>query len=140
MKRIIISILIIITVISSIPAPVKAAEKTTKTNWQIVKELCRKEGYKKIKLIDSNNTTDKAFWNLVDHRKGKKYIIVEKVVSISDGSGHGWYSTKTKGTKYIIGYNRKVPKGKKVLSYVIWNPASNECDDILYVVDHRIWR
>lgn len=122
------------------PASAKTYQPNSKTNWQIVKELCRKEGYRKIKLLDENKLTDKQYWKVVDNRRGKPYIVVGKVYSISDGTGHGWYSTKTKGAKYIIGYNKRVPKGKCVLSYVIWNPESNECDDILYVVDNKTWR
>lgn len=117
-------------------SPVEAKTET-KTNWQIVKEYCKKQGYTKIKVVESNKITDKAFWRIADHRKNKKWILVEKVVSVSDGTSYGWYSTKTKGTNYIIGYNKKVPKGKKVTSYVIWNPKSNVCDDILAVVDNR---
>ena len=139
MRRILVAILIAITILSCFEYA-EAGETNTKTNWQIVKDLCRKEGYANILLIDSNKTTDKTFWKMVDHRKGKPYIIVEKVVSKSDGTGNGWYSTKTKGTNYIIAYNKRVPKGRKVTSYVIWNPGSNECDDILYVVDNKRWR
>ena len=110
-----------------------------KTDWEIVQELCKKTG-KEIKLIKANKMTDKQYWKTLDNRKGKKYIIVEKVVSISNGKTHGWYSTKTKGSKYIIGYNKKVKKGKKVVSYIIWNPKSNICDDILWVVDNQKYR
>lgn len=139
MKKIIAALLIAITMLSCVEFA-EAAENTGKTNWQIVKQLCKESGYTKIKLIESNKTTDKAFWRIVDNRNGKKYIVVEKIVSVSDGSGHGWYSTGTKGSRYIIGYNKKIPKGRKVTSYVIWNPGSNECDDVLFVVDNKTWR
>ena len=140
MKRVIIIVMLMTVLLSCCTVNAEAKETKQKTNWQIVKDLCRKEGYANILLIDSNKTTDKTFWKMVDHRKGKPYIIVEKVVSKSDGTGNGWYSTKTKGTNYIIAYNKRVPKGKKVTSYVIWNPKSNECDDVLYVVDNKRWR
>ena len=116
------------------------AKTQYKNNWQIVKELCQKTGYSNILYIDANKTTDKDFWKIADHRRGKPYIVVEKVVSKSDGTGYGWYSTKTKGTKYIIGYNKKIPKCRKVTSYVIWNPKTNFCDDIIYVVDNKTYR
>ena len=139
MRKILIVILVAITVFSCFEYA-GATEQKTKSSWQIAKDLCRKEGYHKIKLVESNKVTDKQFWKIVDHRKGKPYIVVEKIVSVSDGNGYGWYSTGTKGTNYIIGYNKRVPKGKKVTSYVIWNPRSNECDDVLYVCDNRTWR
>lgn len=134
MKKIVAIILLSLVFLSCFEVLAEAAEKS---NWLLVQELCRKEGYSSILLIDANRTTDKKFWKVVDHRKGKDYIVVEKVVSKSDGTGYGWYSTKTKGTNYIIGYNKKVKKGKKVTSYVIWSPLTNECDDILYVVDNK---
>ena len=140
MKRIIVSILLITLLLSFFTITAEAKQTNGKTNWQITKDLCRKSGYKKIRLIKSNELTDKQFWRIVERRKGKSYIIVEKIVSVSDGTGHGWYSTKTKGTNYIIGYNRKVPKGKTVTSYVIWNPTTNYEDDVLYVVDNKTWR
>jgi len=134
MKKIVAIILLCLVFVSCFEFRTEAAEKS---DWQLVQELCRKEGCSSILLIDSNRTTDKKFWRIVDHRKGKDYIVVEKVVSKSDGTGYGWYSTKTKGTNYIIGYNKRVKKGKRVTSYVIWNPKTNECDDILYVVDNK---
>ena len=136
-SKILAVILMSLVVVSCINIPVEAAEKS---NWKTVQKLCRNEGYSSILLVDSNRMTDKAFWKIIDNRKGKPYIVVEKVVSVSDGTGYGWYSTKTKGTNYIIGYNKRVPKGKRVTSYVIWNPKSNECDDILYVVDNKKFR
>lgn len=132
--------IIILLVVAIVFGVTVTAEAGQKTNWQIAKELCRKAGYSKIKVVNANKLTDKQFWKILDHRKGKSYIVVEKVTSVSDGTGYGWYSTKTKGTNYIIGYNKRVPKGKKVTSYVIWNPKTNICDDILYVVDNYKYR
>lgn len=142
MKKILAMILVTVTILSclTVPAEAKTDQPNSKTNWQIVKQLCRKEGYSKIKLVCENDMTDKAFWKVVENRRGKSYIVVSKVYSISDGTGYGWYSTKTKGTNYIIAYNKRIPKGKKVLSYTIWNPKTNYCDDILYVVDNLKYR
>ena len=123
----------------------ETVEASQKTNWQIVKELCRKAG-KPIKLIKTNELTDKQSGRYILNRKGKPYILVEKVVSKSDGTGHrnlsdyGWYSTKTKGTNYIIGYNKRVKRGKTVTSYIIYDPNSNEPDEILWVVDNKTYR
>jgi len=132
--------LVIILILATVLTVAFPAEASQKTNWQITKELCKKSGYSKIKVVNANKLIDKQFWKILDHRKGKSYIVVEKVVSVSDGTGYGWYSTGTKGTNYIIGYNKKVKKGKKVTSYVIWNPKTNICDDILYVVDNYKYR
>lgn len=137
-RKLTLIVVFIIACIAGFFHPVEA-KTVQKSDWQIVKELCKNE-HKKVYLIDANKTTDKQFWKIVDHRKGKDYIVVEKVVSVSDGKKHGRYSTKTKGTNYIIGYNKNVPKGKKVTSYVIWSPYSNECDDVLWVVDNHRYR
>ena len=139
MKKILLILLIAVTVMSCFRT-VEAKQTTAKSNWQITKQLCQKAGYKKIKVLESNKMTDKNFWRIVDHRKNKNYIVVEKIVSVSDGTGYGWYSTKTKGANYIIGYNKRVPKGKKVTSYVIYDPKSNEPDEILWVVDNGKYR
>lgn len=138
MKKIIALILLSVMVFGCIETA--EAKQESKSNWQIVKELCRKEGYSNILYIDGNKTTDRDFWQIVDHRRGRPYIVVEKVVSKSDGTGYGWYSTKTKNTNYVIGYNKKIPKGRTVTSYVIWNPKTNYCDDVIYVVDNRTYR
>lgn len=135
-KHILILVVAVLVVFSGIS---NAEAKPQKSNWQIVKQLCQKEGYVNILLVDSNKTTDKEFWRIADRRKGKPYILVEKVVSRSDGTRYGWYRRKG-SQKYIIGYNRKVPKGRKVTSYIIWNMKTNYCDDVLYAVDNNRYR
>ena len=109
-----------------------------KSDWQIVKMLTKK--YRKpIKLLDENKLSDEKFWKVVEHRRGKPYIVVTKHVSVSNGKGYGWYRTKD-GGKYITAYNKLVPKGRKVVSYLIWNPKTNYCDDIIWVVDNKAYR
>lgn len=109
------------------------SEKTT--DYQLMKKTVHKHyPGKKIKIIDGNGSEEK-YWNVVLHRKNKSYVVVEKVVSVGNGTRHGWYTTKD-GNRYIIGYNKKVPKGKRITSYVIWNPKTNYCDDVTYVVDN----
>lgn len=139
-NRRIISLLLIlvITLTMTVTAEAKIYKPSGKTNWQIVKQLAKKTG-KPIKLVDEIKTPEAKLWNLIEHRKGKPYVLVTKVVSVGNGTDHGWYTTK-EGFRYIIGYNKKVPKGKKVTSYIIWNPKTNYEDDILYVVDNRMYR
>ncbi len=130
MKKILVVLLIVVTMLSCF----EFAEAGAKSNWDIAKDLCHKKGYYNILLIDTNKTPDSDFWEMIESRKGKPYIVVERIVSTSDGTGYGWYFD------CIIGYNQKVPKGKKVVSYVIYNPVTNYCDDILYVVDNNKYR
>lgn len=126
MKKIILTIAFIILV-SICPVSISA-----KSNWNIVKTLCKP--YKKpIKLVSKHNKkTDR----IILHRKNKKYIVVEKTISISTGKDFGY---EIDG-HYRIAYNKRVKKNKKVISYIIYSPTSNECDEILYVVDNNTYR
>jgi len=92
---------------------------------QLVKDWCRKHfrNYR-IKIVKEN---DSRIWN----RMSKRVVYVEKVKSISRGGRHG----TTRGG-FCIGYNMNVKRGKRITSYVIWNPRNNVCDDVLAVVDN----
>ena len=101
------------------------------TNKSLVKEYCRKHYSEcKIKYFNYKNYDD----SIMLHRANTGIVYVEKFVSYSDGkrkkSGHskeGWY----------ICYNKGVKKGKKVISYCIYNPYTNYCDDVTAVVDNK---
>ena len=130
----VISIILILTTALIFVAMIKPAQKT---DWEIVSELC--EGYSRIQLIDTNEMTLDEAWRIINNLKGKPYVVVEKIISVSNGDGYGWY--KMKGTKeYIIGYNDKIRKGEMVTSYIIWNPKTDICDDVLFVVDNKKYR
>lgn len=90
------------------------------TDRQLVRVYCRKHfrGYK-IKFVKENDRR-------LLRRKSKKYVYVEKIVSKSNKTSKGYY----------IAYNIKVPKGKRVVSYAIWNPRNNIEDDVVAVVDN----
>ena len=135
MKRIMLLMIVASMVLSGI---VICEAKSEKTDWQIAKELCRNFGYKKIKIIETNKITDRELWTIIENRKSRKVIYVEKVISVSDGNGHGWYDTPD--GKYIIGYNKKVKKGRRVTSYVIYNPKNNDPEGYLYIVDNGTFR
>lgn len=74
-------------------------------------------------------------------RKGKRIVYVEVLKSNAKGNLKGkrrsWGIT-TKGS--YITYNRRVKKGKRVISYCIWNPNSNYTDDVVAVVDNGLLR
>lgn len=67
----------------------------------------------------------------INIRKGKRIVYVEVVKSKSRGKRHG-----TTKLGYVIGYNINVHKEKSVTSYVIWNPYTDYCDDVVAVVDN----
>ena len=87
----------------------------------------------KIKFIGQVDT--KKEWKRILHRKGKNVVYIEKLVSKSKGR-HGY---TIKG-HYYVAYNKKVKKGKKVTSYIIWNPYTNYEDDVTAVIDNKMIR
>ena len=95
----------------------------TKNN-ALVREYCNKH-YQKytIRVITKYNP------KVMENRKGKKIVFVERFVSYSKGK----YGYSKKGE--YVKYNKKVPKGKKVISYFIYNPETNYCDDVVAVID-----
>lgn len=111
-----------------------------KSDWEIVNELCKNEGYSKIHVVNTNELTANQTWRTINNRKWKSYIVVEKIISESNGDGCGWYKIKGTAREFLIGYNSKIDKGEMVTSYVIWNPETDECDDVLYVVDNAKYR
>ena len=124
------AILIILTVLLLV-TPMTANASAKPTNRQIVNALCTKYN-KPVRIVDHNS---KQADYIVLHRKNRPYIVVEKLVTTSNGKKggydkHGCYTA----------YNKKVKKGKKVTTYIIYNPKSNECDDILWVVDNQMYR
>lgn len=63
-------------------------------------------------------------------RKGKRHIYVWKLISRSQG--------KNGKCKYgVIAYDRTFKKGVKVVSYLIYNPDNNACDDVVKVYYFR---
>ena len=73
---------------------------------------------------------DYADYDTITNRKSNKKIHVEHVKTKSKGK----YGVDKNG--YVVGYNKKVKKNKKVDSYLIYNPKTNAEDDIIAVVDN----
>ena len=111
-----------------------------KSDWEIVNELCKNEGYSRIQVVNTNEQTSDEAWRTINNRAWKSYIVVEKIISESNGDGYGWYKIEGTAREFLIGYNSKIKKGEMVTSYVIWNPETDECDDVLYVVDNAKYR
>lgn len=87
----------------------------------------------KIKFITLSNEKN---WKKILKRKGKNIVYIEKCITKSSGKNYGY---TIKG-HYYVAYNKKVPKGKKVTSYFIWNPYTNYCDDVVAAVDNKMIR
>ncbi len=59
-------------------------------------------------------------------------VWIWKIYSKSNGNGYG---TCEDGS--MVAYNKKVKKGKRVVSYLVYNPYSNYCDDVVAVIDNK---
>lgn len=101
-----------------------------KNNRQIVAQLTH---HKPIKIVEFRS---KKGDYIISHRKNKKYVVVEKIVTFSNGKNGGW----TKDGRYFMKYNKRVPRNRKVVSYIIYSTTSNKFDDILWVVDNKKFR
>lgn len=103
-----------------------------KTNLQLVKETCKAKYHNSnIKfVIGCSEKTE----NIIFNRKNKNYIVVEIMVSKSCGN-YGY----TKEGFYIV-YNKTVPKNEFVTSYCVYNPYTNYCDDVVYVIENQTIR
>ena len=95
-------------------------------NRKIAKQYC-KEHYPKLKVVFLKRYDEKKLL----HRKNCGKIYVERVISWS--KGHYGYDKDG----YYIWYNKKVKKGKKVISYLVYNPTNNYCDDVIAVIDNE---
>lgn len=85
---------------------------------------------KKVKFVEIG---DLSITDL-QKRKEKGIVYVEIMRSVS----HGEYGYTDEG--YYIRYNKRVAKGKSVVSYCIYNPNTIYTDDVVAVVDNGILR
>lgn len=120
---IIIIVFVITVMLSTIPS---YAKSPTPTNTKLVREYCRKHYPKQTIRIVYKYDAKK-----MENRKNKGVMYVERFVSYSKGR----YGYSKKGE--YVRYNTYVKKGKKVISYFIYNPNTNYCDDVVAVVDNK---
>lgn len=118
MKKAIVIIIMVMVALTATAAPVSAAT----TDKGLVKAYCMKKYHKAPKYVKEGSKA-------VLKHKGK--MIVEIVKSTSKGT---WGKTKD---GYAIRYSKKVKKGKKVTSYLIYSPRNNAPDGIVAVVDNK---
>lgn len=119
----IVSIIMAVLILSMTVVPLQAQALTNK---KIAKRYA-KEHYSECKVKFFRHYSEK-----IEHRKGTKVVWIWKIYSKSNG---GKYGTCEDGS--IIAYNKKVKKGKRIVSYCIYNPYTNYCDDIVAVVDNK---
>ena len=99
------------------------------TNTHLVREYA-KHNYPNCKIV----FLDKYDESKIENRADKNIVYIEKFVSYSKGK----YGYSKDG--YYVKYNKKVKKGKKVVSYFVYNPYTNYCDDVVAVIDNKMIR
>ena len=96
----------------------------TKTNRQLVTEYVERH-YPEYHIKFDRHVT----YREVTRRQGT--VLVEIIETVS----HGRYGLTRDG--YGVYYNRRVKRGKRVTSYLIYNPENNVIDDVVAVVDNK---
>lgn len=132
MKKTFVKFMTIATLaISTLPMATQAATTTNKdvVNQYIEESFMAETDYSTV-FVKSENLTKK----MLRLRKKDGIIYVEKVTSTS----YGTYGRTDGGD--IIHYNKKTRIGKKVKSFLVYNPESKAIDDVVAVVDHKMIR
>lgn len=120
----IISIILAVLILAFTVVPLQAQALTNK---KIAKRYA-KTHYTECKVKFFRHYNPK----IIENRKGTHVVWIWKIYSKSNGDGYG---TCEDGS--MVAYNKKVKKGKRVVSYLVYNPYSNYCDDVVAVIDNR---
>lgn len=113
------------------------ASETGKTGGRsdkdIIREYVRKTYGKqyKISVNRAENIPDKV----LEHRKGKKIVYIDKYITKSFGK-YGKVTTKGVFHGRKINYAKSIRKGEKVIVYLVYNPSSNSTDDIVAIINN----
>lgn len=101
------------------------ANATTKTNEQIALDYCNKYCVNyEAKIVGYNHVPT--------HRTDSQIVYIEKIKTKS--LGNRWGRTCD---GYRIKYNKPIKKGKTEIVYLIYNPESDACDDIICKVSNK---
>lgn len=98
---------------------------------QYIKESFTIEADYRIVFVKSEKLTSK----MLKQRKRDGIIYVEKITSTSCGGKYG--RTDDGG---FVRYNKKTRIGRKVKSFLVYNPESKAVDDVIAVIDHKMIR
>ena len=130
MKKVLLVAMAIITLATS-TLTTQAATVTNKdvVNQYIEESFMIEADYRTV-FVKSEKLTTK----MLKQRKRNGIIYVEKITSTSCGT----YGRTADGG--IIRYNKKTRIGKKVKSFLVYNPESKAVDDVIAVVDHKMIR
>ena len=120
-----------ITTLATSTLTTQAAAITNKDviNQYIEESFMAETDYKTV-FIKSEKLTNK----MLRQRKKEGIIYVEKITSTSCGT----YGRTDDGG--VVHYNKRTRIGKKVKSFLVYNPESKAVDDVIAVVDHKMIR
>ena len=122
MYRIIGIVFVICIMFVAIAIPCNAQ---TKSNEQIALDYCANYCINYDAKIVSYN-------HVPQNRTNKKYVYIEKIKTKSIGKKWG----KTKDG-YLVKYCKPVKKGRTETVYLVYNPKTNACDDIICFVSNK---
>lgn len=133
MKKLVLVAMTITTLATSTLSPMnmQAATVTNKkvVNQYIEESFMEEADYRTV-FINSEKLSNK----MLRKRKKEGIIYVEKVISTSCGT----YGRTDDGG--FVHYNKRTRIGKKVKSFLVYNPESKAIDDVIAVVDHKLIR
>lgn len=130
MKKVLLAVMTLATLATS-TLTTQAATITNKDviNQYIEESFMTEADYRTV-FVKSEKLTNK----MLKQRRKNGIIYVEKITSTSCGT----YGRTADGG--IIRYNKKTRIGKKVKSFLVYNPESKAVDDVIAVVDHKMIR
>lgn len=133
MKKVLLAVMTIATLATTTLSPM-TAQADVVTNKDVINQYIEESfmaetDYKTV-FIKSEKLTNK----MLRQRKKEGIIYVEKITSTSCGT----YGRTDDGG--FVHYNKRTRIGKKVKSFLVYNPESKAIDDVIAVVDHKLIR
>lgn len=133
MKKLLLAVMTLTTLatstLSTMTAQADVVTNKDVINQYIEESFMTEADYRTV-FVKSEKLTNK----MLKQRRKNGIIYVEKITSTSCGT----YGRTADGG--IIRYNKKKRIGKKVKSFLVYNPESKAIDDVIAVVDHKIIR
>lgn len=134
MKKLLLAVMTLATLATSTLSPMNM-QAAAITNKDVIKQYIEEnfmiEADYRTVFVKSEKLTSK----MLKQRKRDGIIYVEKITSTSCGGKYG--RTDDGG---FVRYNKKTRIGRKVKSFLVYNPESKAVDDVIAVIDHKMIR
>lgn len=122
-----------LAIMAALTAPNTTAGEPAKAQAdqvQEVRQMCDQyEAKNGLKAIDSADLTRE----IITHRKGKKHLLTERVISIATSPTDGKVLNSGENPYYYISYPDFIgaKAGDIIVTYVTYNPSNNYVDDVI---------